>query len=106
MTTSAFLEYCRRKEEEALAAPLAGFATVSEEAGGADLLSFGNAIVSAAALLVRGSATGTPGEGALKRLLLSAPFDFVATGAAAVVARSQGTFAFLADLQAGAVWKP
>jgi riboflavin biosynthesis pyrimidine reductase len=43
MTTPGFQDYCRRKEEAALAAPLAGFTTLAEEAGGADLLSFGNA---------------------------------------------------------------
>src|SRR5262245_44973566 len=43
MTTPAFQDYCRRKEEAALAASLVGFTTLVEEAGGADLLSFGNA---------------------------------------------------------------
>jgi len=43
MTTLGFQAFCRRKEEAALAAPLAGFTTIAEEAGGADLLSFGNA---------------------------------------------------------------
>ena len=43
MTTLGFQAYCRRKEEAAVAAPLAGFTTIAEEAGGADLLSFGNA---------------------------------------------------------------
>ena len=38
-----FQAYCRQKEEAALAASLTGFTTVAEEAGGADLLSFGNA---------------------------------------------------------------
>lgn len=43
MTTPRFDDYCRQKEEAALAAPLVGFTTLAEEAGGADLLSFGNA---------------------------------------------------------------
>jgi riboflavin biosynthesis pyrimidine reductase len=43
MTTPGFYDYCRSKEAAALAAPLAGFRTLVEEAGGADLLSFGNA---------------------------------------------------------------
>jgi len=43
MTKLGFQEYCRRKEEAAMAAALAGFTTIAEEAGGADLLSFGNA---------------------------------------------------------------
>jgi hypothetical protein len=43
MTTLSFRDYCRRKEAAAMAAPLAGFTTIAEEAGGADLLSFGNA---------------------------------------------------------------
>jgi|SRR5688572_831472 len=43
MTTSGFQDYCRRKQEEAVAAPLVGFTTLAEEARGADLLSFGNA---------------------------------------------------------------
>jgi riboflavin biosynthesis pyrimidine reductase len=43
MTTPGFQDYCRLKEEAALAAPLAGFTTLAEEAAGADLLSFGNA---------------------------------------------------------------
>jgi riboflavin biosynthesis pyrimidine reductase len=41
--TPEFQDYCRRKEEAALAAPLVGLTTLAEEAGGADLLSFGNA---------------------------------------------------------------
>jgi len=43
MTTLRFQGYCRQKEQAALAAPLAGFTTIAEESGGADLLSFGNA---------------------------------------------------------------
>jgi len=43
MTTPRFDDYCRHKEEAALAASLVGFTTLAEEAGGADLLSFGNA---------------------------------------------------------------
>jgi len=43
MTTVRFEDYCRQKEEAALSAPLARFTTIAEEAGGADLLSFGNA---------------------------------------------------------------
>jgi riboflavin biosynthesis pyrimidine reductase len=43
MATNRFEEYCRRKEAAALAAPLAGFRTIAEEVGGADLLSFGSA---------------------------------------------------------------
>jgi riboflavin biosynthesis pyrimidine reductase len=43
MTTLSFRDYCRRKEAAAMAAPLAGLTTIAEEAGGADLLSFGNA---------------------------------------------------------------
>jgi len=42
MTTPGFQAYCRQKEDAALAAPLAGLTTIAEEAGGADLLSFGN----------------------------------------------------------------
>jgi riboflavin biosynthesis pyrimidine reductase len=42
MTNLGFEDYCRRKEQAALAAPLGGFTTLVEEAGGADLLSFGN----------------------------------------------------------------
>lgn len=41
--TPRFEDYCRRKQEAAVAAPLTGFTTIAEEAGGADLLSFGNA---------------------------------------------------------------
>jgi riboflavin biosynthesis pyrimidine reductase len=41
--TLGFHDYCRHKEQAALSAPLAGFTTIAEEAGGADLLSFGNA---------------------------------------------------------------
>jgi riboflavin biosynthesis pyrimidine reductase len=43
MTTPVFQDYCRRKEQAAMAAPLVGLTTLAEEAGGADLLSFGNA---------------------------------------------------------------
>jgi riboflavin biosynthesis pyrimidine reductase len=41
--TPGFSDYCRHKEEAARSAALAGFTTIAEEAGGADLLSFGNA---------------------------------------------------------------
>ena len=43
MTTVRFEDYCRQKRAAALSAPLARFTTIAEEAGGADLLSFGNA---------------------------------------------------------------
>jgi riboflavin biosynthesis pyrimidine reductase len=43
MSQLVFADYCRRKEEAALAAPLTSLKTIAEEAGGADLLSFGNA---------------------------------------------------------------
>jgi riboflavin biosynthesis pyrimidine reductase len=43
MGISGFQDYCRRKEDTARAAALVGFTTLVEEAGGADLLSFGNA---------------------------------------------------------------
>jgi len=42
-TSPGFRDYCRHKEEAALSASLAGFTTIAEESGGADLLSFGNA---------------------------------------------------------------
>jgi riboflavin biosynthesis pyrimidine reductase len=42
MTNLGFEDYCRRKELAAASAALAGFTTLTEEAGGADLLSFGN----------------------------------------------------------------
>ena len=41
------------------------------------LLSFGHAAVSCVAVLLRGAATGAPGETALVPLLLVAPLDFV-----------------------------
>jgi len=43
MAISGFQDYCRTKQDAALAAALVGFTTLVEEAGGADLLSFGNA---------------------------------------------------------------
>jgi riboflavin biosynthesis pyrimidine reductase len=42
MGISGFQDYCRSKQDAALAAALVGFTTLVEEAGGADLLSFGN----------------------------------------------------------------
>jgi riboflavin biosynthesis pyrimidine reductase len=42
-TMPVFQDYCRDKEEAALAAPLAALTTIAEESGGAGLLSFGNA---------------------------------------------------------------
>ena len=67
MTTLGFQAYCRQKEEAALAAPLAGFTTIAEEAGGADLLSFGNAWTRQAVRrrfpsLRRARLAGTPGR--------------------------------------------
>jgi cellulose synthase/poly-beta-1,6-N-acetylglucosamine synthase-like glycosyltransferase len=58
------------------------------------LLSFGRAAVSTAALLVRGSAPGAPDAPALARLLLAAPFEFVATGPAVLAGRITAAWSF------------
>ena len=59
------------------------------------LLSFARAMVNGAALLVRGSGADAPDEGTLRQLLLAAPLDFVASGAASVFGRVAGIGAFL-----------
>jgi hypothetical protein len=59
------------------------------------LLSFGRAVVSVAALLLRGAAAGAPDETALGRLLLASPFDFAVAGTTSIVGRGAGVVAFL-----------
>jgi hypothetical protein len=60
-----------------VAGALAGWLRWSEVVLAIVLLSFGNAVVSAAALFLRAAARGAPEEVALKRLLLTAPLEFI-----------------------------
>jgi hypothetical protein len=60
-----------------VAGALAGWLRWSELMLAIALLSFGNAVVSAAALFLRAAAPGAPEEVALKRLLLTAPLEFI-----------------------------
>jgi len=64
------------------------------------LLSLGQALVSSAALLLRGSAPGAPDERTLTRLLLLAPFELVVYGPAAACGRVAGVCSFLKSLMA------
>jgi hypothetical protein len=59
------------------------------------LLSLRRALVTSAALLLRGTAAGAPDEPALRRLLLLAPCEFVRYGPGAALARLNGAWAFL-----------
>jgi len=59
------------------------------------LLAIGHALVSGAALLVRGELSDTPDARGLKRLLLLAPLEFLAFCAAVGCARTAGVIAFL-----------
>jgi CheY-like chemotaxis protein len=59
------------------------------------LLSFGHAVVSGVAVLLRGAAPGAPDEPALRALLLAAPFDFVVSGSVAAYAKCASFWAFL-----------
>jgi len=59
------------------------------------LLSFGLAVVSGVAVLLRGAAPGAPDESALRALLLAAPFDFVVSGSVAAYAKCASFWAFL-----------
>jgi hypothetical protein len=59
------------------------------------LLSLRRALVTSAALLVRGTAAGAPDERTLRRLLLLAPCEFAWYGAGAAVARLNGAWAFV-----------
>ena len=56
------------------------------------LLSFGNAAVSMAALLLRGSTAGAPGDPELTRLIAAAPLEFVAYRPAPALARIAALF--------------
>lgn len=59
-------------------------------------LSLGHAIVSGAALLLRGSVPyAAPGESGLRRLLVVAPFDFAIAGTLGACARTAGFLAFV-----------
>ena len=59
------------------------------------LLSLRRALVTSAALLLRGTAAGAPDERTLRRLLLLAPCEFVWYGPGAALARLNGAWAFL-----------
>ena len=59
------------------------------------MVAFGSASVTAAALLVRGSAPGAPEERQLRHLLLAAPLEFVVYRPALAVARLAGALAFV-----------
>jgi hypothetical protein len=56
------------------------------------LLSFGRALVSSAALLVRGALPGSPDERDLRRLLAAAPLEFLSQSVPATIARVSGAF--------------
>jgi hypothetical protein len=62
------------------------------------LLAIGHALVSGAALLVRGELSDTPDARGLRRLLLLAPLEFLAFCAAVGCARTAGVIAFLISL--------
>jgi hypothetical protein len=57
-------------------------------------LSFGNAAVTTAALLLRGSTAGAPEEAELRRLLAAGPFEFVLYRPALAAARIAGVVSF------------
>jgi cellulose synthase/poly-beta-1,6-N-acetylglucosamine synthase-like glycosyltransferase len=59
------------------------------------LLSLRRALVTSAALLLRGTAAGAPDERTLRRLLLLAPCEFVWYGPRAGLARLNGAWAFV-----------
>jgi hypothetical protein len=59
------------------------------------LLSLGRAVVSGAALLLRGSTPGAPDESTLTRLLLFAPLEFVLSAPAALIGRAVGVWSFV-----------
>jgi hypothetical protein len=59
------------------------------------LLSFGRAVVTGAAVLLRGAAPDAPDESELLPLLLVAPFDFVVSGSVAAYATGAGFWALL-----------
>jgi hypothetical protein len=70
------------------------------------LLSFGQALVSSAALLLRGSAPGAPDERTLTRLLLLAPCELVVYGPVAACGRVAGVWSFLTAGARRAFQKP
>ena len=59
------------------------------------LLAFGNAAVSTAALLLRGSAAGAPEELELRRLVVAGPLEFVFYRPALAAARIAAAFSFV-----------
>jgi hypothetical protein len=59
------------------------------------LLAFGNAAVSTAALLLRGSSAGAPEEPELKRLVVAGPFEFVFYRPILAAARVAAVFSFV-----------
>jgi hypothetical protein len=56
------------------------------------LVSLGRAVVSGAALLLRGSAADAPEVSDVQRLLLVAPLELVTAGPAALLARTAGVW--------------
>jgi hypothetical protein len=61
------------------------------------LMSFGNAAVTAAALLLRGASPGAPDESELRRLLVAGPLEFVLYRPALAVARLGAAMSFVSD---------
>lgn len=59
------------------------------------LLSFGRAVISSAALLMRGAAAASPDRASLTGLLLFAPLELFVTAPAAVVGRARGVWSFV-----------
>jgi hypothetical protein len=59
------------------------------------LLAFGNAAVSTAALLLRGSSAGSPEEPELQRLVIAGPFEFVFYRPILAAARLAAAIAFV-----------
>jgi hypothetical protein len=59
------------------------------------LLSLGHALVTSAALLLRGAAPAAPDTRTLRYLLLAAPLEFVVSGTSAAIARVSGLLSFV-----------
>jgi hypothetical protein len=73
-----------------------GWFAWSTVALGLVLLSFGNAAVTAAALLLRGATSGAPEEPELRRLIVAGPFEFVVYRPALAGVRLAAAISFIA----------
>ena len=82
-----------------VAGAAAGWWPWVDAAAAVALLAFGQAVVSCAALLLRGSRSSAPDRRELRRLVLLAPLELILLGMVTACARSAGIAVFLRTMR-------